>query len=100
MIVIPINPVPSQTMSVALNGQACQLSIYQKSTGMFMDVYVSGSPVVLGELCHDRCRIVRESYLGLVGDLVFFDTEGKIDPDYSGLGDRFILGYLTPAELA
>ena len=47
-----------------------------------------------------RNRIVRDTYLGFLGDLAFFDLQGEDDPYYTGLGDRWVLGYLTTADLA
>jgi hypothetical protein len=39
---------------------------------------------------------VRDEYLGFIGDLAFFDTQGMTDPDWTGLGSRYILGYFFP----
>ena len=43
---IPLKPVPSQTLSVLLNGQNCQISVYQKSTGVYLDLHINNSPIV------------------------------------------------------
>jgi len=37
--------------------------------------------------------------LGFLGDLFFFDTQGSNDPTYTGLADRYLLAFLTQAEL-
>mgnify|MGYP003588138488 FL=1 len=39
---IPLRPVAAQEFNVVLGQQACTLKIYQKSAGLFMDVYLSG----------------------------------------------------------
>ncbi|HAP27314.1 MAG TPA: hypothetical protein DCR74_17190 [Achromobacter sp.] len=96
---IPLKPVPSQTLSVLLNGQNCQISVFQKSTGVYLDLYLNNSPIVSAVLCHDRVRLVRSDYLGFVGDLTFVDTQGHADPEYTGLGSRFVLAYMEPLEL-
>ncbi|CAB3638258.1 hypothetical protein LMG26685_01768 [Achromobacter mucicolens] len=95
---IPLHPVPSQTLSVVLSGQNCQISVYQKSTGLYLDLKVDDAPVVTAVLCHDRVRLVRSAYLGFVGDLAFEDTQGQADPQYDSLGSRFVLSYLEPFE--
>ena len=100
MLVIPIQAVPAQQLQVTLGGQACQLSIYQKSTGLFIDVYVAGVLIIGGVVCLNRTVIVRDIYLGFVGDLAFVDTQGSTDPTYTGLGVRYLLYYLTPADLS
>lgn len=96
---IPLRPVPSQSLSVVLSGQSCQINVYEKSTGMYLDLFLNHQPIVTTGLCHDRVRLVRESYRGFVGDVTFIDTRGYADPEYTGLGDRFILAYLEAGDL-
>ena len=100
MQVVPLQPLPNQTLNVELNNQACTLNIYQKSTGLFMDVLVNGVGVIYGVLAENLNRIVRSLYLGFQGDFVFADTQGTSDPNYSGLGNQFILIYLSPSDLS
>jgi hypothetical protein len=99
MLVVPLQAVPNQTLQVTLGNQPCILNVYQYSTGLFMDVYISATPIITGVICHNICRIVRSLYLGFIGDFVFYDTQGNLDPIYTGLGSRYILVYLTPSDL-
>lgn len=99
MVIVPLQPLPAQTLDVTLAGQACAIAVYQKTTGLFLDLAVAGAPVLNGELCHNRVLIARESYLGFAGYLAFIDTAGKSDPSYQGLGSRYLLAYLTNADL-
>lgn len=92
---IPIQPVPAQTVSVTLGSQPCAITIYQKSTGLFLDLAVNDAPIVTGVLCHNLVKIVRDAYLGFTGDLAFLDTQGTDDPTYDGLGGRYLLLYLS-----
>lgn len=94
MKIIPVAAVPSQTLSAVLAGQNCQISIYQKTTGLYVDVAVNDAPIVTGAIARDRVRIVRHVYLQFQGDLIIVDTQGASDPDSSGLGARFELVYL------
>jgi hypothetical protein len=95
---IPVTPVPSQIFNVNLASQVCTIKIYQRSTGLFLDLYVAASLIVGGVICQDANRIVRDAYLGFVGDLAFYDTQGSDDPEYSGLGSRWVLCYLEVAD--
>jgi hypothetical protein len=98
--VIALQAVPSQTLGVVLAGQACGLSVYQKTTGLYLDLTLNQQPVVSGALCLSGARLVRDGYLGLVGDLAFFDAFGRgEDPVYGGLGTQFFLAYLAASEL-
>jgi hypothetical protein len=99
MLQIPISAVPSQKLAVLLGGQPCQINVYQKSTGVFLDLLVNNAPIVTAALCLDRGRVVRHKYLGFVGDLAMVDTKGKSDPDYNGFGSRYLLVYLEASDL-
>jgi hypothetical protein len=96
---IPLRAVPSQSLSVVLAGQNCQISVYEKSGAVYLDLLISHAPIITTTLCHDRVCLVRSSYLGFVGDLAFIDLQGSDDPSFDGLGSRFVLVYLEASEL-
>lgn len=48
--------------------------------------------------CLNGVNINSFEYLGFIGDLVFLDTEGNDDPDYSQLSSRFVLLYIIEGE--
>lgn len=98
---VPLQALPSQTVSIQLGGQNCQINVYQTDNfGMFMDVYVAGAQIIAGVSCQNLTRIVRDAYLGFQGDFVFYDTSGNgADPDYAGLGATYTLTYLSAADL-
>lgn len=97
---IPLQPVPSQSTKVVLGGQNCQLLVYQKPQGLFVDINADGVDVVVGVIARDAVPLVCREYTGFVGNLLFIDTQGSADPSYDGLGSRFSLVYLTADEYA
>jgi len=99
MLIVPLQPVPNQTVVVGLGGQVCQISIYQTGRGLFVDLYLGNVLIIGGVIAENLNRIVRSLYLGFSGDLAFIDNEGSDDPVYTGLGSRFSLAYVTAAEL-
>lgn len=99
MLIVPLTPSPSQTLTIQLSNQPCTISVYQLSTGLFIDLFVNDQPIITSVICQNRNRIVRDLYLGFIGDLAFFDTQDSADPYYTGLGSRWILGYLTGDDL-
>jgi len=106
MLIIPINDTYSQTLTIQLAGQNCKINLYQKSTGFYCDLYVNDEPIVVGVICQNLNRIVRSAYLGFIGDLNFFDTQGSAtipsngqDPTSPGLGTRFLFRYLEATDL-
>ena len=94
-LVVPLDATPSQVLAVSLAGQSCQIDVYQKSTGLYLDLRVADRAIVLGVLCRDRNVLVVDRYRGFAGDLAFYDTQGGSDPYYDGLGTRWQLVYLT-----
>lgn len=99
MQVVPIQDIFNQEFQVVLAGQNCTINVYQLSTGLFCDLYVAGVLVIAGVICEDRNRIVRDLYLGFIGDLAFVDLQGESNPLSPGLGTRYVLIYLEASDL-
>lgn len=97
---IPLSDTPAQELTATLGGQTCRLRVVTRQGSLYLDLYVSDKLIVAGAIALDGVPIVRDIYLGFVGDLVFSDTQGASDPSSPGLGTRFQLLYFTPDELA
>jgi hypothetical protein len=115
--VIPVQPIASQIFNVVLNGQDCAIKLYFKElwltldefiyqeppvydhvTPLFIDLYANNTPVIGGVICQANNTIVKDTYLGFVGDLGIVDTQpptglGPQPPQISGLGTRWLLTY-------
>lgn len=103
MQIIPLQATPSQVETVNLANQSCILKVYQKQTGLYLDLLVNDALVLTGALCLNKTRVKRSIYIAFNGDLFFIDNQGNLDPFYTGLGDntaRFSLAYITAAEAA
>lgn len=100
MQTIPLLDTYAQTFKVTLGGQACQIELQQRSTGLYLSLLINDAPIVTGVACRNLVRMVRSTYLGFIGDLAFLDTQGAEDPASPGLGSRFVLQYLEAADLA
>ena len=100
MLEIPLQPVPSQSTKVVLGGQNCQLLVYQKPQGVFVDINVDGVDVSVGTIARDTVPLISRDYAGVSGNVLFIDTQGNSDPSYTGFGGRFSLVYLTAEEYA
>ena len=51
-----------------------------------------------GVICQHTNLIVRNAYFGFIGDLAFLDQQGADDPVWTGLGTRWVLGYIEPDQ--
>ena len=100
MQTVPLSPVPSQSTKVVLASQNCTIEVNQKPQGVFVDVSVDNVAVVTAVLARDAVPLVCREYEGFLGNLLFIDSQGSLDPQYAGLGSRWNLVYLTEEEYA
>lgn len=100
MQVVPTQSIPSQNVQCQLGGQAVTIDIYQQAYGLFVDVYVAAELIIAGVLAENLNRIVRNSYLGLLGDFAFLDTQGTSNPVYTELGTRYLLLFFPVGDAA
>jgi hypothetical protein len=99
MQIIPLAAIPSQVVRIILADQNCEINVYQKSTGVFLDLTVNGTQIRSAAACLNQVKLVRHKYLGFIGDLIFIDSLGSTDPVHTGLGDRYQLAYLEQTDL-
>ncbi|VVE82832.1 phage baseplate plug family protein [Pandoraea sputorum] len=99
MRTVPLQALASQSITIILGGQNCRIKVDQKRTGMFLSLWINNVALVTSVQARDRTLLVRQSYLGLAGDLSFFDTQGTDDPEYQGLGTRWFLNYIEATDL-
>jgi hypothetical protein len=100
MLQIPLQSIPSQSISCVLNGQNVKLTISQKDSNIFVNVSCNDVVINSGVLALNRNPIVRQPYNGFSGNLLFRDTQGTSDPYYTGFSGRYQLMYLTDEEYA
>lgn len=99
MILIPIQAVPNQTLAVTLARQSAQIALRQNGDSLYFDLISNRVSIVRTRICRDRQRLLLDvKYRGFIGDFAFVDTRGGLDPQYFGLGSRFVLYYLGAGE--
>ena len=91
VVIVPLQPVPSQTISASLSGQQTTLAIYTRGGALYVDVV----GLLYGVVCQHMNLILRDTYFAFQGDLAFVDIQGSSDPVYTGLGSRWLLGYYS-----
>jgi hypothetical protein len=97
---IPIQPVPSQIILCVLGGQNVQIGIYLKAGNLYADINSNGVDMCIGCLALNAVPLdACNSWDGFQGNLYLIDTQGVADPLYTGLGSRWLLVYLSAAEV-
>lgn len=107
------NQSASQTLSINLGGQPCQIALQTLGLGtdahLYFSLSVAGAAVVTARVCRNLQLLLASSrYYGFQGDFMFVDNQAivgqelqtGVDPFWQGLGTRFELLYLTAAEMA
>ena len=97
---VPLQPLPSQRVKCVLNGQQCDIFVYDRGGRLFLDLAVSGVDIGLGMVCQNLDNMPVWATADFKGKLRFIDTVNSSDPDYEGLGERHILLYVPPEKLA
>lgn len=92
-VLVPVQALASQSLQVYLGGQNVTLVIYQRRYGLFVDLYLDNAIVRRGMEALNLVKIVRDPYLGFIGNLYFYDLEGTDNPSSALLGSRFVLLY-------
>ncbi len=94
---IPLSAVPSQAFESQLSpDKLARISL--RTFGRYLYFTLDG--VVATRLCRDRVRLLLDAeYHEFGGDFMIVDTQGRNDPNWSGLGARYILVYIPPEEL-
>ena len=114
-VVIPLVGVASQTLSITLGNQPCNIDVFTKHIQVpleteipttpppygvidpvFLNLRVNDEPVLGGVLARNNVALVRGFCAAgpvFVGELSFGDTEGNEEPQWPGLGTRWKLYY-------
>jgi hypothetical protein len=95
---VPLKAIPSQSISIVLNGQPCVIDVRLLGARQYFSLSVNGVVICRNVLMVNLSRIVRAEYTGFIGDFAVVDTQGDEAPDYSGWGTRWLLLYFEPIE--
>lgn len=99
---IPLIAISNQRLNVTLNKQSCTIAIYQRGDRLYLDLNIGTEKIRTGCLCIPYAPIVTGD-TDFLGQLYIADTYSPANdqqtPVYSGLGERYKLYYLPPAQV-
>ena len=102
VVEVPVRAEPAQALGIVLGGQNVSICIYTRDNlgtpSLYCDLAVDGTMVWLGHICHNLQDLKFYSYLPFSGVLRFVDLQGDADPQWEGLGTRWVLLYGTEAD--
>lgn len=99
MIRVPLALAPSQTLSVVVGGQACNIALRQNGANMYFDLTVNSVPIVIARIVRNKqLLLIDVKYKGFRGDFLFNDSQGDTQPVYTGLDTRYRLYYVETTD--
>lgn len=93
VMTIPLSQIPNQIVSAVVNDQAFQIEVRQLGGSIFTTTTVDG------ELIASTVRAVANGSItpwpssAVNTQVIWVDTQGEDDPQYTGLGDRWVLAF-------
>lgn len=88
----PLQSIPWQQPSVILGNYNCKIDLYQRRTGLFFNLNVNGSDIVLGKRVFVMRYIVRSPALFPYDFFLFSPVfDGKAMPNAADLADNYTL---------
>lgn len=102
ILIIPIRPIPNQTLNVVLNGQNCTIDILTRGGHTFLNLFVDNQPVVQGRKL-SLTRVVPYEYLQtkFIGNIALLnnDPNTKDKPEYTKFSLTQSLIYYQESDL-
>lgn len=99
MIEVSTQPIPNQTFRIVLAGQNCFITLRTLAGQLYFSLSIDGKSITNSTICRNGSYLVLFKYLGFVGNLMFIDSQGELDPTYDGLGSRYSLIYFEGSEI-
>lgn len=90
---IPLSAIPAQIVSAVVNEQAFQIEIRQLGGSLFSTTTVDGEIVASSVRAVSRGSITPWPSSVVGTSVVWVDTQGDDDPQYEGLGSRWVLAF-------
>ena len=102
MIEVPLTATPNQEVSVELDDQDCTIQMRQLGSYTFLSLWLDSDLIVENAICMPGVAILQGYIPKFKGNFVLVDSsdpEKQQLSDYRELGSRFLLLYLTEAEV-
>lgn len=103
MVEIPLEAMPNQELQTTLGEQDCTLQVRQIGKFIYLSLWIEQTLIRQNSICMPSTAII-QGRSTFSGNLFMVDTSAdfyhQTNPDYTELGSRYKLLYLTDAEVA
>ena len=95
---IPLSQIPYQIVSAVVNDQAFQIEVRQLGGSIYTTTTVDGELIASAVRAVAGGSITPWPSSAVSTQVIWVDTQGDDDPQYGGLGDRWLLGFEEASE--
>ena len=102
MTEVPLIAIPNQELAIELEEQDCTIQVRQLGSYTFLSLWLDSDLIAENAICMPGVAILQGYIPKFKGNFVLVDSsdsEKQQLSDYRELGSRFILLYLTEAEV-
>lgn len=102
MVEVPLIATPNQELSIELEEQDCTIQVRQLGNYTYLTLWVDSTLIVENAICMPGVAVLQGYIRGFSGNFVLVDSsdpENQQLSDYTELGSRFLLLYLTEEEI-
>ena len=102
MTEVPLIATPNQELAIELEEQDCTIQVRQLGNYTYLTLWVDSTLIVENAICMPGVAILQGYIQGFSGNFVLVDSSDPNNQqlsDYTELGSRFLLLYLTEAEV-
>lgn len=102
MTEVPLIATPNQELAIELEEQDCTIQVRQLGNYTYLTLWVDSTLIVENAICMPGVAILQGYVHGFRGNFVLVDSSDSNNQqlsDYTELGSRFLLLYLTEEEI-
>lgn len=102
MTEVPLIATPNQELAVELEEQDCTIQVRQLGNYTYLTLWVDSELIIENAICMPGVAVLQGYIQGFKGNFVLVDSSDPNNQqlsDYTELGSRFLLLYLTEEEV-
>jgi hypothetical protein len=90
---IPLSAIPFQRVSLVIGSQSVEIEVRQMGSSVFTSAVVDGVQITRSTRAVNGGELFPWTFPDKPAEIKWVDTQGDADPQYEGLGSRWLLVY-------
>lgn len=101
---ISLLAIPNQELNALLGDQECTIQVRQIGERLYLSLWVDDTAIAQNAIILPRVPVLPGGAAGFEGNFLMVDTQSKWEaqgiPDWEGLGERYMLYYVTAEDFS